>query len=230
MNTLTDLQNTAFYGRTFEELILCYGLHPAALREKRLLDVGSGPAAFVAEANRTGIEAIGVDPMYYRSPAALATLGQCDYTDMEARMLSCSSEYFQRGTFQSVEEAVASRQNALADFLEDYRRHFAVGRYVSGKLPELPFESASFDLATCGHFLFVYQRAFDFEFHLRSCLELRRVAREEVRIHPLVGTDGETYPHLGELRRRMDELGVESEVIQVDHAFFKGTDRTLVLR
>jgi len=72
---------------------------------------------------------------------------------------------------------------AMDEFLEDYGRGKAQGRYVDAELPTLPCADSSFDLALCSHFLFLYSSQLGETFHQQAIVELCRVARE-VRIFP----------------------------------------------
>jgi hypothetical protein len=65
---------------------------------------------------------------------------------------------------------------------------------------------------------------------LAACRELVRVSREDVRIHPIVGTNGRKYPELGRLRIALAEEGIDSEIVDVDYEFFAGSDSMLVLK
>jgi hypothetical protein len=104
------------------------------------------------------------------------------------------------------------------------------GRYVGGALPRLPFLDRQFDLVLCAHLLFVYARQLDYDFHVAACAELVRVCADEARVHPLCGPDGRRYPELTRLRCDLADLGIVTEVVPVDYAFFAGTGSMLVLR
>jgi hypothetical protein len=119
---------------------------------------------------------------------------------------------------------------AAARFLADYRSGFVQGRYVGGSLPDLPFPDTSFDTVLCAHLLFLYPGHFDHGAHLSACRELVRVSRDEVRIHPLCGTDGLPYPGLERLRGELHAAGIASEVTPVPYAFFKGATTMMRLR
>jgi hypothetical protein len=103
-------------------------------------------------------------------------------------------------------------------------------RYVGSSLPLLPFFDGTFDLVLCAHLLFTYASRFDFDWHVAACRELVRVSADEVRIHPLCGADGKSYPGLARLRRELREAGITSEVRTLPDEFFVGADTMLVLR
>lgn len=226
MNKLIDTTQTYFFGRSFSETIRCFGFAEAALRPFRVLDCAAGPSCFTADANSRGIRAVAADPMYYRSPGALQALGAVDYESM-FRKMRINPELFSFDYFDSFGDAERDRYTALSRFLQDYRDSFPTGRYVTASLPDLPFEDGSFDVALCGHLLFVY--AFDYEFHLRAIRELCRVACHEVRIHPVVDASGQTHPFVDGLIRELELQGYSCTMQKVDYTFFKGSDTTLVI-
>lgn len=219
----------SFFGRPYEELLRCFGVSEERLRGKTVLDCPAGPSAFVAEANRRGIAATGVDPLFYRSPEALERLARCDFEEMFARVRQNSDRFVAR-TYASIDEAERVRRAAIGVFLEDYRSGFAAGRYRCGALPRLDFPNRSFDVVLCAHLLFVYAEKLDFAFHRDAIAELCRVAAEEVRIHPLTTSSNGDYPGFDELLEAARSLGFEPSVESVEHEFFRGSNRTLVLR
>ena len=165
--------------------------------------------------------------MYYRRPEALENLARTDFEHV-FRQVRRKPDLISNRTFETVEAAEADRCKALGLFLEDYREFFAFGRYVAARLPSLPFSDDSFDRVLCAHFLFIYEM--DFAFHLASLAELCRIAKIETRIHPIVNGEGDLHPDLPRLMEALAKIGYKSEIIHVDHEFFKGTDRTLIVR
>jgi hypothetical protein len=224
-----EFSSIAFFGRSLDEYTRFFALDPAALRGRAVLDVGAGPSSFTAEACRLRIDAVAVDPLYGCTPDALAAHVQLDYRRMRARMRA-NPGMFRFRSFPSLEAADRDRSAAARRFLDDYAAHFAHGRYFGAQLPHLPFFDQAFDLVLCAHLLFLYTRQFDYAFHLAACRELSRVAKEEVRIHPVCGADGRPYPELNRLRRDLAAEGIGSELRKVDYEFFAGSGTMLVLR
>lgn len=200
----------------------------AALRGKSVLDVAAGPSAFTAEAVRHGVRAVAVDPLYGCPPEALAAHARLDHARTLAQMRA-KPGLFRFGYFSSVEEAGRARLAASEAFLADYEAGFLDNRYVGGALPRLPFADGSFDLVLCAHLLFIYERLFDYDFHLAACRELARVSRGEARIHPVCGPDGLPYRHLERLRADLAAAGTGSRIARTDYEFFRGGGSTLVL-
>lgn len=227
--TSFELKSIYFFGRPYAELLKCFGVAEEQLVGKRVLECPSGPSSFVAEACARGCEATGVDPLFYRCPGAIRDLALADFRVVFDRVKAASGQ-FARRTYQSVEEAERVRKAGLIRFLEDYSTGRALGRYRVGALPYLEFGDRAFDLVICGHLLFIYADSLDLDFHRAALRELCRVAREEVRIHPIVDSSGQRYAHLENLMELARELGFDSSIQDVDHEFFAGTNRTLALR
>ncbi len=224
-----ELPNISFFGRTLAEYAQFFALDLAALKKRDVLDVAAGPSSFTAEANARGIDAVAVDPLYTSAPDELSTRVQADYAHMFAQMRA-RPRLFKFKNFPSIDAAETDRRLAAQRFLADFEAQRFYGRYVGASLPHLPFFDGTFDLVLCAHLLFTYAGRFDFDWHLAACKELVRVSAGEVRLHPVVGTDGRTYPGLPRLRRELKACGIASELVRVDYEFFVGTDIMLVLK
>jgi SAM-dependent methyltransferase len=224
-----ELPAVSFFGRTLAEYAQFFALDLAALKRRDVLDVAAGPSSFAAEANARGIDAVAVDPLYTDAPAELAARVTGDYAHMFAQMRA-RPRLFRFKNFPSIDAAEADRRLAAQRFLADFEAQRFYGRYVGASLPHLPFFDGTFDLVLCAHLLFTYAARLDFDWHLAACKELIRVSADEVRLHPVVGTDGRTYAGLPRLRRELKACSIASELVRVDNEFFVGTDTTLVLR
>ena len=136
-------------------------------------------------------------------------------------------EFIVAKPYQSIDESNRIRLEVLKRFLTHYRSAFPLGRYVCPALPDLPFVDQSFGITLCGHLLLIYSSLFDLDFLYRSIRELCRVSRKEVRVHPTVDSSGMKYGKLSEFRERIDDLGSATQILDVDHEFFRGTNQTL---
>ncbi|HEU5077754.1 MAG TPA: methyltransferase [Opitutaceae bacterium] len=224
-----EVPSVAFFGRTLAEYSQFFSLDIATFKGRSVLDVAAGPSSFTAEACKRGVDAVAVDPLYGCTGEALEQHVAIDYRNMISQM-QAKRHLFRFKTFGSFEEAEISRRSAADRFLADYAAHFVHGRYIGATLPLLPFFDRAFDTVLCAHLLFVYAKRFDFDFHLAACRELVRVSRDDVRIHPIVGTNGRKYPELGRLRIALAEEGIDSQIVDVDYEFFAGSDSMLVLK
>jgi ubiquinone/menaquinone biosynthesis C-methylase UbiE len=224
-----ELSSVAFFGRSAAEYAAFFDLDLEGLRGRAVLDVAAGPSAFTAEANRAGVRATAVDPLYGCPPETLAAYVRLDYAKTGAQMRA-KPELFRLKSFASLDEAVADRSAAAERFLADYEAGFLDNRYVGGALPRLPFADDSFDVVLCAHLLFIYEKLFDYAFHLAACREMVRVSRGEVRVHPVCGPDGRPYSELERLLSDLAAEGIASRLEAVDYEFFRGSDTTLILR
>jgi hypothetical protein len=224
-----ELPAVSFFGRSLTEYAQFFALDPATLRGSAVLDVAAGPASFTAEACRRGADAVAVDPLYGSTVDTLTAHVQHDYDRMIAQMRA-KPRLFRLKSFPSLDAAEIDRRAAAQRFLADYAANSARGRYVGAALPRLPYFNGVFDLVLCAHLLFIYERQFDFDWHLAACRELVRVSAAEARIHPLCGPDGRPYAGLARLRRELKAAGIASEVVRVNYEFFVGTGSMLVLK
>lgn len=211
-----------------EDYTRIFALDLPALKRRAVLDVEAGSSSYTAEANRRGIDAVAVDPMYGRSTQELGAQIRQDYGRMNASMPARPAS-FRMKTFPSSLGAAAVRRSAAQWFLADYENNTRHGRYVRGALPLLPFLDGAFDLVLCAQLLFVHAARFDHDWHLAACAELLRVSGGEVRIHPVCGSDGRPYAGLEHLRSALLDRQVQSTVVPVDGGLRRGRNRMLVL-
>lgn len=212
------------WGRSFDEYTRMFALTPADLQQ-RILGCGDGPASFNAEGNVRGVRIVSCDPLYRWNPDQIrgrieATAGQV--LDQTAR----TAHEFRWDVIRSVDELRTVRLAAMDRFLEDYRRGAREGRYVAAQLPELPFASASFDVAVCSHFLFLYTAHLTEAFHVESVRALCRAARD-VRIFPLLALGGALSAHLDATLEALRSSGHEVAIERVPYEFQRGGNQML---
>lgn len=215
------------WGRTRAEYELMFDLRPEELRQCTL-DCGGGPASFTAEMTQAGFPVTAIDPLYLFSGDAIKARFEASMEIVLAQVRATPDDW--TWTFhRSLEELRANRTAAMNQFLADYADGKTTGRYVVGELPSLPFADGSFDRALCSHLLLLYSDTLSEEFHVRSVLELCRVARE-VRIFPLLGLDRKLSPHLAPVRSAVARDGWSSEVVKVRYELQRGGNEMLRIR
>ena len=218
------LDNVVPWGRSFEEYRQMFALSDADLG-LRTLGCADGPASFNAGATRRGGAVVSADPLYRWDAAEIR--GRIDATRErildEARR---NAAQFVWASIRSVEELGRVRTAAMEDFLDDYPDGKAEGRYVDAALPELPFGDASFGLALCSHFLFLYSRQHDTAFHRAAILEMCRVAGE-ARVFPLLALDGGRSPHLDPVAADLRGSGYHVSIEPVPYEFQRGGNEML---
>src|SRR5215510_131863 len=173
-----SLDRVVPWGRSFVEYQRMLALSERDL-EKKILGCGDGPASFNAEATKQGAWVTSFDPLYrYSAEEIRGRIKEvCPEVLEQTRR---NRDAFVWREFHSIEALGRARLRAMAQFLKDFTIGHESGRYVAGELPELPFESRSFDLAICSHLLFLYSEQLSEEFHLESVAEMCRVA-DDVR-------------------------------------------------
>ncbi len=196
---------------------------------RRILDYPAGAAGFTAVVNRLGGDVTACDTAYSDSDAEHLTVVAAAEAERGNRYIRDHAENYDWTFFADPDEHARVRRQAVRDFAEDIRRH--PHRYVAGWLPSLPFPDAAFDLVLSSHLLFSYADRLDRTFHLDAIRELMRVARDELRIFPLVESGTSVLcPYLDELLTDLREHGIDGEVVEVDYRFQKGAHHMLVCR
>jgi hypothetical protein len=191
------LNRVVLLGRTFEEYCRYFALSPKRLRGKRVLDVAGGVSSFCAEANELGIETTAFDMIYDMPGEEIER--RCG-PDLEEVIRSIEGLTVYRWEFYKNPEFLRTfRERAYRMFLNDYAK-MGGRRYVPGRLPEVPFGEAQFDLTLVSYLLFVYEDQLSYEFHAETILNLMRITRGELRLYPLVTFEGRRSSYIDRLR------------------------------
>jgi len=213
-------------GRTFEEYRRMLDLDPAALTGRSVLDCGGGAGSFTATAAALGADTIAVDPLY-GPPAAELEPGLVQAVTETVDQLHEKRDRFVWEYYPDVETRGRYLRAAAERFLADYAHH--PDRYVDGALPALPLDTDAVDLAVVTNLLFLYDDRLDRSFHLDALRELVRVAREEVRVFPLVSLDQTRSASLTPAIERLRADGCAVEIRTVPYEFVPGSTEMLVV-
>jgi SAM-dependent methyltransferase len=219
-----QLEKIIPWGRTGHEYELMFNLGPTG-PDLRILDCGGGPASFTAELTNRGQDVVSVDPLYALSGTEI----QNQFDSVAASMIAQVQATRQKWNWSfhgTPDGLLACRRLALSRFLADYDAGREAGRYVVGELPNLPFESNSFDLALCSHLLFLYSDILSQSFHLAAIKELCRVARE-VRIFPLLTLNQTPSVFLAKTRSEVAENGWRTRIVAVDYELIVGGNQMM---
>lgn len=212
------------WGRSYGEYRRMFALSDADLR-LRILGCADGPASFNAEATRRGSTVVSLDPLYRLEAVQIRDRISATY-DHVLDQTRRNAEAFVWDGIGSVEVLGQLRMAAMQDFLEDYDRGKAAGRYVDAELPTLPFADASFDLALCSHFLLLYTEQLDEAFHRAAIREMCRVA-SEVRIFPLLTLGGQRSPYVECSTEAARHAGFDVSIEDVPYEFQRGGNEML---
>jgi len=220
------IDDVAFIGRTVGEYEQMFDIDLSAWEGESVLDCPGGACAFVAEANRRDIDAVGVDMLYHVPPEELREKCERDI-DTAIAGFDGVEDQFVWEFYDDVADVRAHWTRAYEEFIADYADHYDTGRYLKAELPDLPYADDSFSLVLSAHLMFLYMDKLDHEFHRESLLELARVASDEVRVYPLERFDGKRYPRLDDLRETLADAGYETEISSVPFEFQQGADELL---
>jgi SAM-dependent methyltransferase len=220
-----QLDRVVWLGRTLEEYRRALGLELEQLRGRRVLDVAAGVSSFCAEARERGVLVTACDAIYGRACAEIRARAARDLEEVSREI--GSRPVYRWGFYGDVAGMRAYRQRALEGFLADYERNR--GRYVPAALPRLPFADGQFEVTLVSYLLFVYQAHLDYEFHLRSVLELLRVTAGEARVYPLVTFDAERSIYLERLRDEPALRAWRFEMVPTAFEFLAGSGAFLRL-
>ena len=215
------------WGRSFDEYRRMFDLGDTELR-LRIVGCADGPASFNAEATRRGATVISCDPLYRWDTVEIRERIASTYDPMLAETRRNAGE-FVWSSIRSVEELGRLRMAAMQAFLDDFPAGKVEGRYIDAELPLLPFADASFDLALCSHFLFLYTSQLGETFHRAAILEMCRVATE-VRIFPLLALGSRMSPFVDPCLEHLRGLGFEAAVVKVPYEFQRGGDEMMRIR
>lgn len=215
------------WGRSFDEYVQMFDLSPQDLN-LNLLDAAGGPASFNAEMTQQGYSVISCDPIYQFSATEIAQRIQETYPIVVNGLKEHSDAYIWEN-IKSPEQLGEIRMAAMQKFLADFSQGLQQKRYQTTALPQLPFKNNQFDLALCSHFLFCYSDHFSEDFHLKSILELCRVA-QQVRIFPLLKVSGEPSPFLEPIVSCLKNQGYLINIKTVNYEFQKGGNQMLEIK
>ena len=221
------LDQVVLWGRSFDEYRRMFALTEAELG-LRIVGCGDGPASFNAEATRCGARVISCDPIYQWETARIRDRIATTYDEMLDQTRRNAGE-FVWDSIRSVEELGRVRMAAMQTFLDDYGVGHVKGRYVAAALPMLPFYKASFDLALCSHFLFLYTDQLGEAFHRSAIREMCRVAAE-VRIFPLLALGGHRSPYVDRAVDDLRDSAAEVSIENVPYEFQRGGNQMMRIR
>ena len=215
------LDRVVLLGRTLEEYRRYFALDLESWRGRHILDVASGVSSFCAEASADGLRVTACDPIYALAadeiePRCVADL---DWVVSSVRGLPTYRWDF----YESPERMRDFRERAYRTFLDDYRR-MGASRYMPGRLPELPFGGAGFDLTLVSYLLFAYEEQLDYAFHQQAVREIMRMTRGEARLYPVVNFEAQRCVYLDRFRADPALAHLKFEEVETDFEFLRNSN------
>lgn len=217
-------QSVVPWGRSFEKYQRMFALTADDLN-LRIIGCADGPASFNAHLTKSGHRVVSYDPLYRLTAKQIQERIDVTYEDVIGQTRQNQAKFVWTD-IKSPDELGQIRMSAMRAFLSDYEQGKTESRYVAGELPHLPFERASFDLALCSHFLFLYSDQLSLAFHQQSIEAMCEVARE-ARIFPLLTYNAERSPHLEPLLERLAQAGYGVALERVRYEFQRGGNEML---
>jgi len=218
------LEKIVPWGRNLSEYVAMFLLTGNDLNAK-ILGCGDGPSSFNTEVDLNDGSVVSVDPLYaYSKKEIMHRIDEI--TDEVMEQVIKHKDDFVWKSIVSPDMLFEMRIEAMTEFLMDYNEGKEEGRYVAEELPNLSFEDDQFDLALSSHFLFLYSEHLDENFHMKSILEMLRVAKE-VRVFPLVDLKGERSVHIEDVVKELTSLGYDVSIVKTGYEFQKGGNEML---
>lgn len=216
--------NLTLWGHSLADCQAMFGLKESDL-SKKMVDCGSGPSSFNAEMHAQGYDIVSCDELYGLARPDMESYIVDSFQAMLTR-LQQHEDCFNWDQITSIDEFAKRRQQGINQFLADFPEGVSKGRYFDSHLTQLPFENFQFEMALCSHHLFGNRAPEDLNSHLQAILEMCRVA-SEVRIYPIINSDAEVSPLMGELMANLHAQNIGVEIREVPFRFRKNGNAML---
>nr|WP_193603784.1 SAM-dependent methyltransferase [Niallia nealsonii] len=226
-HTKLDLDRIVVIGRSYDEYVDMFKLSDKELAGKKILDCPAGACSFTAIANSKGFNNTAADIAYDHSEDDLYHKGLKDIQHAVEQMKAAKNNYVWN-YFDDIGALHKHRLKALTDSTAD-RKKFP-DRYIPATLPSLPFCDNEFDVILSAHFLFMYDDRLDETFHFQTIEEFLRVARQEVRIFPLVDLKGKRSIYLDKVIKDLKNKGFTLKEVNVNYEFQENANTMLVIK
>lgn len=210
----------AVTARGLDDYRQMFALDDQTLTKCSFLDCASGASAFGAQLRASGGQVISADPLYRAGldavrERALHNLHNCEH------WLSIHADIID---WDHLGSPAAYRRNglrSLATFGADFVAH--PDSYLSASLPRIPLHDDAVDVALCSNFLFAYADTFDVDFHVTAIIELARIARSEVLIHPIGARDGRNLDEFADaVQCGLSDGGLRTEIFVAPSTWLRG--------
>ncbi len=212
------------WGRSYAEYVKMLNLSDNDLKQK-ILGCGDGPANFNAEMFKNGNAVVSCDPIYQFTGERIKSRIDATYQNVIAQTTANQNDFIWKD-IASPDELGRIRMDAMTSFLDDYDQGKNEGRYINARLPSLPFDDSSFDLALCAHFLFFYSDNLSLEFHKESILEMCRVA-SEVRIFPILNYNSKESAYVAPIIGLLEQSHFKVSIKEVSYEFQRGGNKMM---
>lgn len=200
------MKQPVFWGHTATEYQKMFDLE---IFPSRILEFASGISTLNLELSKRA-EVRSLDPRFALDADTLRCKAELIFHDMK----DCIEHYQERYDFKAyngLDAFMQTRYDGMQRFFGDYELGLTQGRYRAINELTLPYQDFYFDLALSSHYFFAGLAEQDLAFHIQMLQELARVAKE-VRIFPLIHSDGRTSSELGPVLLALQQAGYGAEV------------------
>lgn len=219
-----QLEKVVPFGRSLDEYQCMFNLSQVGLN-KKIISIADGPASFNAEMKKLGADIVSIDPLYQYEACEIENQFYNVVDNIISQVKQTPNDWVW-SYHKSPEHLRENRIKVLNKFTNDFEAGKLEKRYVVGELPHLNIEDSQYDMALCSHFLFLYSKQFDYNFHLSSIIEMLRIAKE-VRIFPLITLNLKQTPYLEPLLNELKSKGYNAVTEKVKYEIQKGGNKML---
>jgi hypothetical protein len=201
--------SVAITARGLRDYAAMFDLDDTVLQRATFLDCAAGASAFGAQVRLQGGAVISADPAYrdgadaIRSRVAHSLAGAHSWLTQRHSAINWTF-------LGSIEAYVRSSELVLDLFVYDLLNN--PQHYIAGAMPELPLPDNVVDVALCANLLFAYSEMFTAEQTTAAIVDLVRVARAQVLIHPTCDRSGEPVDYLDTVLDGLTARGLGTEV------------------
>lgn len=219
-----QLDQVVPFGRSFDEYVKMFSLSEADL-QGNILSVADGPASFNAEGTERGYRIQSIDPLYGFEADEVRDRFYAVLDNIIDQVVATPEDWVW-SYHKSPDDLKANRVKVTERFYQDYVQGKREGRYEIGELPKLKYQSDSFDLGLCSHFLFLYSEQLGFDFHVAALEEMLRTCNE-VRVFPLLTLRLEKSPFLADAIVQLQKQNYRCTLETVDYQLQRGGNEML---
>ena len=227
MSNQLKFDDFAMIGRTYEEYCLMFNLDKDTIGNKIILDVASGVSLFCATANRLEYTVTSSDPIYSLSLDKIEQMSKQDL-DKTVKQIPGISDLFVWRYFKDIKSLKKQRELSRAMFIDDFKT-YGSERCVPTKYPSTKFRTNQFDISLVSHFLFLYEKLLDYDFHKKTILELLRITSKQIRVFPIVNLAGKKSSIVNMLMNDNDFENTHMSIRKVNFEFLKNGNELLII-
>lgn len=207
------------WGHNLNDYIKMFHLAPEILTSKKIIEIGLGAGTFNLELTQLGGKIISYHPLYQLEKNALESLISKSFTCLVEKFLQRKND-FNWESVKNFDLWKNNREENIKAFFKDYAQGKQQKRYIPLESTNFSYDHFEFDYALCSHYFFSYNLDKSVEFHFEMLKNLCYIAKE-VRIFPLLSSDGQLPELLGPLMHKLQNALIGLEILAVPYELQK---------